>query len=62
MGAGPLAAAAAVEETAFAGAEEEGKPGFGSGSVRSFSVSSPPDSGEEIEDTVAEGGDTSPVP
>lgn len=50
MGAGWLApAAAGVDETALAGAEEEGKPEFSSGSA-SFSVSSPPDSVEEEEE------------
>ena len=53
-----------MEDTAFAGAAEEGKPGFGSGF--SSSIPSPPDSVEEdIEGTWGTedvGGVTSPVP
>lgn len=66
VGAGLLAVAAAgVEETAFAGAEEEGKPGFSCGLAASFSVSPPPDSVEDPEgtwDTRALGAATSTVP
>lgn len=63
--AGWLAAAEGVEETAFAGAEEEDKPGFSSGLAASLAVSSAPDSVEDREgefDTIALGGATSTVP
>ena len=62
MGAGSPAVATAVEDTAFAGAEKEGKPEFGCGF--SFSMPSPPDSAEDAEGrwgTEAVGGVTGPV-
>ncbi len=62
VGAG-LLAAVDVEETTFAGAEEEGKPGFFCGP--SLSMPSLPDSVDNPEgswDTEAVGGVTSPVP
>ena len=49
LGAGLPAEAAGDEETTLAGAEEEGKPGFLSGPVPSFSMPSPPDSVEGTE-------------
>ena len=54
-----MEAATGIEESAFAGAEEEGKPGFSSG------VPAPLDSVEDTEgswDAEAPGGATSPVP
>ena len=62
VGAG-LLAAADVEETTFAGAEEEGKPGFFCGPYLSWP--SPPDSVDDTAgswDTEAVGGVTSTVP
>ena len=50
-GAGWLTAAAAVEGTAFAGAEEEGKSRSSSDLPASFSLPSPPDSIEDAEGT-----------
>ena len=49
LGAGLPTEAASDEETTLAGAEEEGKPGFLSGSMPSFSMPSPPDSVEGTE-------------
>ena len=51
LDAGLRTEAAGDEETTLAGAEEEGKPGFSSGSVPSFSVPSPPDTVEGTEAT-----------
>ena len=51
LGAGLPTEAAGDEETTFAGAEEEGKPWFFSGSVPSFSVPPPPDPVEGKEGT-----------
>ena len=65
MGAGWLAAAAGVDEDAFAGAEEEGKPELPSGLAASLFMWSSPDSVEDTEgtlDTTGLGGVTSTVP